>query len=126
MVEVKVSQILDDADDKRKKPFYHLAEMIEIYYKDLSVINDYETVDYEAEFTVAEVETWICTDTLVGLFVVYYNGSPCAIRYKSGRKSPVRYYYFESVDAIMEKIFMGIIKKHKVEKFYSDESICLD
>lgn len=128
MIEVKISDILKDAEDVQQRSFHHLAEMVQDYYSEFASVHTHlleEVESCESPFTVAEVETWICTDTLVGLFVVYYCGHPCAIRYKQGRKSETKYYYLESALYPMSDIMDTMMTKHRVEEYYPDESVYL-
>jgi len=43
--------------------------------------------DFSARVTCYEVQTWQCTDTIVGTFIYYMDGSPVAVTIQTGRKS---------------------------------------
>lgn len=48
-------------------------------------------------FTCYGIRTWLCTDTIVGIFVVCLDGDPLYITYKSYRKSGTSYYFVSDV-----------------------------
>ena len=48
---------------------------------------------YKARVSYAEVNTWVCTDTLVGCYSHYLDGEFVAISYKSARKDDIHFFW---------------------------------
>jgi hypothetical protein len=53
-------------------------------------------IDFENADTIYEkgFDTWMCTDTIVGKYIIFYKDSPVGVRIQEFRKSSSRYYWF--------------------------------
>ena len=76
-------------------------------------------------FVTYSIRTWLCTDTIVGIFVVCMDDEPLYITYKPYRKSDTSYYFVSDVAFAR---FKDIWDEHKPEEQvdYSLASSILD
>ena len=66
----------------------------------------YHNYDDPVNLTINHLKQWYCTDTWVGINVIYLNNSPVAITNQTARKSDVGIYFLSEADKNLVKDYL--------------------
>ncbi len=80
--------------------FYKLGRELELPY-------NCEEIEGDDRFQVKEVNTWMCTDTLVGLFAYFLDGQFVCLRYQPYRKSDSMFIWASQEAAEMTRDYIS-------------------
>ena len=61
---------------------------------------------FNKRMKVMPINTWICTDTLVGVFAYYFDGNFVALSFQSARKSDTFFHWVSKAEALSVREFI--------------------
>ena len=98
---------------KANKRVFDYGDIVEFE----SQLNTGTYIGYHKEFEERveqfPINTWICTDTEVGLYCYFFDGEFIALSFQSGRKNDVNFYW--KSNAAAEKVRNFILDLYKEE-----------
>lgn len=66
------------------------------------------------------IERWLCTDTMVGTAVYFFDDKPVAVSWQSARKNDTELQFFSKEDAVAVREFLySLVHKDEPQQFAS-------